>query len=379
MALPATKMQVSMAQPDTAPLGGVKWKPLYDNDNPFSNKILFCNTHTSELMEWHGFNRQRGKDYMYTCIPFTSEQHETIIKTVETQVSHILSQHEWSRSFKLIPTQKIFPKSEYCLFYEKRDDQLHRTHPDIEELRNTPEKSLSIGALLQAAGVYFDFVTHVAKLTFKLVSATYAWSDTEEVREELVANYLSVFGRIASEERSLLQQQQQQKKKKKTMAPPAPPPPLASQVQQQASAMDIVEVAATVSGISTMQTPETPPPLDKESFLASLSKLRTVGGIQRKMKQLQKRQMDDNLREWCDREATRVMFALSAKDAQKRQHKADEEEVAIAAKKVKPFTLQRQNNLNNFKVLLDDADTLGCIISTDDDEDEEMDEEDVIE
>ena len=354
MALPATRIQATLTQADKAPLGSVKWKALYDADNSVTNKILFCNTHTSDLMPWSGFVRHRSKDYIYTYVPHTNEQHHTIINTIETQVSQILSQHEWSRSFKLMTTQKIYPKAEDCIFYEKREDgQLYPVKPDIEgELHNTPEKSLSIGAVLQVTGVFFDFATHTAKLTFKLVSATYAWAITAMVHEEVLAKYLAVFGPIASKD----------------------------QQPAQAVNMDIVEAAASVAGISVMPPPSSETPLDKESFLASLSKLRTVGGIQRKMRQLQKRQMESGFREWCEQEARRAMFALSAKDAEKKRRKAEEEEAATAAvKKVKPFTLQRQNNMNNFKVVLEEADPIGGTLISTDDEEEDMDEDGVLE
>ena len=368
-----TRMKVGLFQVDKPPQGGIKWKALFDNDNPVTNKLLFRNTHTSELMSWNGFVRQYGKDYLYTCIPHTNEQH-TIIKHIEDQVEALLSQHEWSRSFKLTPTQKIYPKYDSCIFYEKKDDgKLHRVTPDIEnELHNTPEKSLTIGAVLQAAGVFFDFATHAAKLTFKLVTATYAWSESGIQCEEVLTNYLSAFGAIATAPAAAAA----------AVSAPPPPPPL-----QQASGMDIVEAAVSVSGIATTATAAAPPPsqvveapLDKESFLASLSKLRTVNGIHRRMRQLQKRHMDAGMREWCEQEARRVMFELSAKTTEKKRRKAEEdEETAVTTKKVKPLTLQRQNNgveQQQFKVVLEQSnDSLGHILSTDDEEGEEEEEE----
>ncbi|MEL7522026.1 MAG: hypothetical protein AAGJ80_10500 [Cyanobacteria bacterium J06553_1] len=337
-----------MAQPSKAPLGGVKWKALFDNNNPICNKILFCNTHTAELLPWYGFVRR--KDFTYTCIPLSNEQH-TIINNVETQVEKILAQHEWSGSFKLTPTQKIFPKAESCEFFEKRKDGcLHRINPDIEgELHNSQEKSLNVGALLQVTGVFFDFATHAAKLTFKLVSATYAWTLHSTNKEDIVTSYLSVFGPIA---------------------PPSPPPP---QPQVQTSAMDIVEAAAAVSGIATT-TPQHEP-LDKESFLASLSKIRTVGGIHRRMRQLQKLEMEVGLREWCEHEARRVMYDITNKQEEKKRRKeaAAEEMEEPTSKKVKPFTLQRQNNgTSQFKVIMEQSnDSLAQILDTDD-EDEDV-------
>lgn len=348
MALPAvSRIQVAMAQPSKAPQGGVKWKALFDNDNPISNKILFCNTHTSELLPWYGFICR--KDFTYTCIPLSNEQH-MIITNVETQVEKILGQHEWSGSFKLTPTQKIFPKTEGCEFFEKREDGcLHRTNPDIEgELHNSQEKSLHVGALLQVTGVFFDFATHLAKLTYKLVSATYTWTVHSVGKDTILSNYLSIFGPIAPEQ-------------------PSPPP----QSQAQTSAMDIVEVAAAVSGITTA-TPQHEP-LDKESFLVSLSKIRTVGGIHRRMRQLQKQELDAGLREWCEHEARRVMYEITAKQEEKKRRKEMEEMEEPTSKKVKPFTLQRQNNgTNQFKVLLEQSnDSIGKIFETDD-EDEDV-------
>lgn len=334
-----TQIQAALTQPDKAPLGGIKWKALFDNGNPISNKILFVNNHTADLLSWYGF--QRSKDFTYTSIPLSNEQH-TIINNVEAQVEKILSQYEWSRSFKIKPTEKIFPKTDGCIFYEKCEDgRLHRTEPDIEDLHNSPQKSLQVGAVLQITGVFFDFTTHSAKLTFKMLSATYAWviHANATSKEDIAKSYLSVFGPIAPEEKTGPQQPQN-------------------------NAMDIVEAAAAVSGI----TPSTSPPFDKESFVTSLSKLRTVGGIHRRMRQLQKTVMDDSMREWCEQEAQRQMFALSSKLEEKKRRKIEEEAAAPANKKVKLITLQRSDD--QLKVVKENE-SWEAIFSTDE---EEMDE-----
>ena len=358
MALPTTRFQVSMAQAGSVPLGGVKWKALFDNDNTLTNKILFCNTHTSELMSWMGF--KRNKDYVFTCIPYTDEQRESVINAVEEQVSKLLTQHEWSRNFQLVPTNKIYPKAEGCVFYEKREDGLlYGVNPDIEgELHNTPEKCLSVGALLHINGVYFDFATYKAKLTFKLVSATYSWTKTPAAREEILMSYLSAFGPIAT-----ASPQQHQ--------------------EEQSKSADIVEAAVAASGITTTPGEETTSVFDKEAFLASLSKMRSVGGVQRKMRQLRKQQIRDDVIEWCEREARHVMFALSKKEPAKKRSNAIAEDSAAAAvvpsKKMKTFALQPRegdNNDNSLYKALGMDDSLGAIVSSDDDNDDEDVEDD---
>ena len=368
MAQPITQIQVAMAQPNKAPVSGIKWKALFDNNNAMSNnKILFCNSHTAELLPWIGFVRQPGKDFTYTSIPISNEQQRCVIGSVEAQVSKILSQHEWSRPFSLTPTEKIYPKATGCSFYEKREDgNLYPVNPDVEgELHNSPEKNLQVGALLQVAGVFFDFATHKAKLTFKLVSAAYAWTQ-HQANSLVVASYLSTFGPVVMEE----QQQQQQTP---PMIPPQPEP------------MNVIEAAAAVSGITQQQQQQQQQAIefDKEAFLVSLAKLRTPGGIHRKMRQLQKVAMDASTRDWCEREARRVMYDISAKNEEKRRRKAaeeeEEDEAAPPSKKVKPFTLQRQSNEEAFKVLPNDQsnDSLGRILLTDEEGEEDEEEEDV--
>ena len=364
MAQPITQIQVTMAQPSKAPVSGIKWKALFDNNNAMSNnKILFCNSHTAEMMPWIGFVRQPGKDFTYTSISLSDEQRRCVIGSVEAQVSKILSQHEWSRQFSLTPTEKIYPKSVDCTFYEKREDgNLYPVNPDVEELHNSPEKGLQVGALLQVAGVFSDFATHKAKLTFKLVSAAYAWTQ-HQATSLMAASYLSKFGPVVLAEE--LQQQQQQKQ----------------QQQPQPQPMNVIEAAAAVSGIiqEEQQQQQQVIEFDKEAFLASLAKLRTPGGIHRKMRQLQKVPMDTSTREWCEREARRVMYDISAKTEEKRRRKAaeeEEDEAAPPSKKGKPVTLQRQSNEEAFQMVPDQSnDSLGRILLTDDEGDEEGDED----
>ena len=211
MAQPVTQMEVAMAQPNKPPLGGIKRKALFDNNNAMTSKILFCNSHTPELMPWIGFIRQPGKDFTFTSIPFTSEKQRTVMKSVEAQVTKILGHNQWSKEFSLTPTEVIYAKTTGCRFCEKREDgSLYPTKPDVEgELHNSPEKSLRVGALLQVTGVFFDFATKRAKLTYKLVSAAYSWTQNQAT-SHVVSSYLSLFGPIVSDEQPQHQQQQQQ-------------------------------------------------------------------------------------------------------------------------------------------------------------------------
>ena len=152
-------------------------------------------------MPWIGFIRQPAKTSHTSTIPITNEQQRTVIKSVEAQVTKILGYNQWSKEFSLTPTEVIFPKTTGCRFFEKREDgSLYPSKPDVEgELHNSPEKSLQVGALLQVTGVFLDFATKRAKLTYKLVSAAYAWTQNQAT-SHVVSSYLSIFGPIVSDE-----------------------------------------------------------------------------------------------------------------------------------------------------------------------------------
>ena len=285
--VPTTSLQVSMQQPEKAPIGSIKWKALYDSANPHINKILIRNTHTQDLLPWKGFVRQRGgKDLLYTRIPLTTEQHN-IIAAIEHGVQAILQQYDWCQSFSITPTQGIFPRTENCIFYEKKEDgRLYRTNPDPEnELCGSSEKSLSIGALLHITGVFFDFATHQAKLTFRMVSATYAWTDNITAREEVYESYLSVFGEIAS---------------------PSLP------------VVDIVEAAVLASDVPATKETEC---VDKPTFSSMLAKTRTVGGIQKRLKQIQRHSLEAGFKEWAEEEANKAMLAVAERGKKKAEKK----------------------------------------------------------
>ena len=360
MAAPTTNIQVVMAQPSKPPPGGIKWKALFDSQNPMSNKILFCNSNTSELLPWIGFVRPTGKEFTFTTIPISHEQH-AVVNNIEAQVAQLLSQYDWSREFALTKTETIYPKTANTTFYERREDgRLYPTKPVEGELHNTPEKNLHIGALLHVNGVYFDYAKHTAKLTFKLVSATYSWTE-QETAEDLSSSYFAMFGPIVS------------------MGQPKPPPQQPLQqpkpllpTPQQPQLFDAVEMAASVSGIVTTQQEQHK--FDREAFLTSLAKARSVNGVHRKMRLLQKEPMDSITREWCESEARRAMYALSKKDVEKKRCKEEEEDTTPVSKKLKPLTLQRQNNgaAECFKVMTEQSnDSLGHIFDTDDEEEDE--------
>ena len=225
------KIEVEMAQPKKAPVGSVKWKALFDRK---ANKILFRNTNEPELMSWMGIVRPSGKEYTFTTIPVTNEQKHGIISNIEAQVAQILSENEWSQNFHVMSTERIFPKTDNCIYYEKQQDgQLHPVNPDVEggELRNSSEKSLQVGALLQVNGVSFDFANDTAKLTFKLVTAVYSWSQ-HETTSELASTYLTMFGPIASEKQSQISTQM---------------PPLQEPFQALQQPMDIIEVSGNAA------------------------------------------------------------------------------------------------------------------------------------
>lgn len=371
MAAPTTNIQVVMAQPSKPPPGGIKWKALFDSQNPMSNKILFCNSITSELLPWIGFVRPTGKEFTFTTIPISHEQ-QAVVNNIEAQVVQLLSQYDWCREFALAKTETIYPKTANCTFYERREDgRLYHTKPVEGDLHNTPEKNLHVGALLHVNGVYFDYAKHTAKLTFKLVSATYSWTE-QETAEDLSSSYFAMFGPIVSEGQPKPPPQQ-------PLQQPKPQPLLPSQpTPQQSQLFDAVEMAASVSGIATAQQEQLP--FDREAFLTSLSKARSVNGVNRKMRLLQKEPMDSITRKWCESEACRVMYALSKREDEKKRRKEveeeEEEDTTPVSKKLKPLTLQRQNNgaAEYFKVVTEQSnDSLGKIFDTDNEEEEEED------
>ena len=276
-----------MVQPEKAPCGTIKWKALYDNDNPL-NRILIRNTHDTQLLPWYGYIRQRGNDqHQYTCIPITDEQHK-IITAIETALQAMMQQHDWSKNFTLTPTQKIYPKSDGCMFYEKREDgRLHRTTPDVEgELHNTPERSLTIGALIQLSGIYYNFANLQAKVTYRMVSATYQWTSNMEKQEEVYEKYLSVFGEISS---------------------PSPEPVEAS----------IIASGDNNAGMTV--TIEENEPDKKEAFQQVLMKTRTVGGIAKCLRKvIKKKNVENGFIQWCEAEAHKATLALEERTARKK-------------------------------------------------------------
>ena len=297
-----------MARPDQPPSGGIKWKALFDDANKQVNKVLIRNTHTHELLPWYGFSRAQGKDFVYTSIPVTDEQ-QNIISIIEQGVQGILLQYDWSMRFTVTPTQKIFPKTDNCCYYEKKEDgRLYRTFPKAEdELHHGDGKALSIGALLQITGVYFDFATNQAKLTFRMVCATYAWSEIATERAEVYSSYLSAFGEIID-----------------SSAPALPP------------AMDILEASVMTSDIvpSIAIGLSSDEPSDKETFLNTLSKTRSVGGIQKRLKQLQRRSFDAGFNAWAANEAQKAILALTEKAKRKEKKEKKVKSVTFAQDEV---------------------------------------------
>lgn len=312
----STPHQIGIIQADKAPTSAIKWKPLYDHANPITSKVLLRNTHTTDCLPWYGFSRsQNGKDYLYTSIPLSDIQRITI-NTIEEQVQAILQQHTWSQRFTIQSQDRIYPKYNDCVYYEKKDDgRLYRAYPDLEgELHNTPEKSLSIGALLHVSGVFFDYATDSAKLTYRLLSATYTWTDNKVVRDDVITTYLSAFGEVVPTTDAV---------EAASVAAGLPTLPI----------MDDVTEAVVVATTPTAPPAPESPPMDKATFLAALGKIRSINGVHKKMRQIQRSNMEAGFKEWCESEARKVMFNMDRKAKEKVENKKK--------KTVKPLTLQR--------------------------------------
>lgn len=302
--VPQTLLQVVLAYPDKAPNGGIKWKPLYDQSNSLTNKVLLRNTHNQELLPWIGFVHHPNKDYCYTRVPLSDEQ-LNLINRIEEGVQALLQQNEWSSKFKMMRTEKVYPRTSDCIFFEKREDgRLYRTHPtDAEKyFKNSEEKELQIGAVLHLSGVYFDFANLNAKLTFRMVSATYKWTACAMQKESVFASYLTPFGEIVC---------------------------TPSEASHDGESVDPIEAAAIMASI-------TPPPIetstslttDRESFMTALSKTRSVKGVEKRLKLVQRKTKDSIFRQWCEEEARKAIAALDMKTKKKE-------------KKVKPIKIAK--------------------------------------
>jgi hypothetical protein len=294
--------RINLSDAETAPVGAVKWKALFDNGNPLTSKILLRSTHTEELIPWYGFGST--KDFVFTNIPLTKDQNE-VVKAIEGQLAQLLQRQSWSESFKVVRTEKIFPRYGDCTFYEKKEDGcLYRTEPDVGlELRSSVEKSLDAAALLQVTGVFFDYSKHLAKLTFKLVSLVYQWADANKSREDICVSYMSMYGKLAD--------------------------------STDATA-DVVEAAVKAAGLDSAVT-ETG---DKEKFLASLFKIRTVNGVRKKINKLRRdsaNEVDRDFMRWAEEQGLKHSFALKAK-ANKEEEKKREQLISM----MKPLQQQQQ-------------------------------------
>ena len=100
--------------------------------------------------------------------------------------------------------------------------------------------------------------------------------------------------------------------------------------------------------------------------------------------------MDAETREWCESEARRALYAISVKEVEKKRTAAtalaDEEMAAVLVgedeappmKEVKPLTLKRPRNEPLFHhVAIHDQqsnDSLGRILSSDEEDEEEIEE-----
>lgn len=93
----------------------------------------------------------------------------------------------------LSKTTKTYPKCENCTFYEKREDgRLYQTEAEIGfALRNSPERSLVFGAVLKISGIYFNFNSHHAKLTFRLLSVSYSWRDLVTEQDKICKDFVT--------------------------------------------------------------------------------------------------------------------------------------------------------------------------------------------
>ncbi|MEL7309746.1 MAG: hypothetical protein AAGK05_19140, partial [Pseudomonadota bacterium] len=194
-------------------------------------------------------------------------------------------------------------------------------------------------------GVYFDFSKNVAKLTFSLLRLVYAWMDESLASEERYSDMLSIFGPI------MLPQQQ----------------------GEGASVMDVdvVERAVNASGLTkeTVTLPESSPTspkteADRKNFLNVLHKLRSVGGIEKKMKKIRRQPgLSGSFIAWCEEEGKRYMDVLVEKERQKEKERND-----LMKKMMKPV-LQRQEGgyFRNEETQLESQ----SIFSDDEDEAEE--------
>ena len=274
--------RITLSEMERAPSGAVKWKALFDNTNPITNKVLLRSTHTEDLIPWQGFGCQ--KDHIFTSIPLSEDQRR-VIRAIEERVSQFLKRQEWSQTFKMLQTEKIFPRYGDCVFFEKKEDGcLHRVEADFGTLHNSAEKTLTAAALLHLSGVYFDYSKHLAKLTFKLVSLVYQWTDSNKSCEDICTNYMTFYGKLAGASLST----------------------------------DIVEEAVKASGLDSVSvTSEVAPASnDKESFLASLAKIRTANGVRKRLNKIRRdksSEAEPGFLDWAQEQALKHMFALKAK------------------------------------------------------------------
>ena len=313
-----TKIEVSMAQPEIPPMG-IMWKALFDNANPNSSKILFLTNAESKLLPWRGFGRSRGKELLFTNMPLTTQG---IVQDVERQVQEIIQQKcsAWCPNMHVRAMEKLFPKlSDECAFYEKQPDgSLWQTEPDVDELHNSAKKTLSACAIVHINGVFFDVVKKTANLTFKLMRVMYEWNTKAEKKEDALASLMMGFGPII---------------------------PLDQQRQQQQSS-DIIEAAVMTSGImSTASSQPMPPPppsptqacsieaeVEKRNYLSALSKARSIGGIQKRLRKWKRQGVDGDLLQWCEAEGQKHMNVIEERKQRKQQQQQ---------KKSKPIIVQR--------------------------------------
>ena len=298
----ATAVQVVMPHPNEAPTG-IMWKPLLNENGPHK-KILFLSHTEKELMPWRGFGRMRGKDVLFTNIPSNNLE---FVHDVERQVKKMLAQHEWTSGLTIRSTETLFPKySTECRFLERTaDGNLRPTNPNLDKLHPSMEQSLSVCALIQLNGIFFDLVKKEAKMTFKLNTVVYQWTSQANEEEKAVSDFLCGFGKLCPS--------------------------------------DAIEAAATVSGLVSLPQEEVPelmmpppPPVksqeaveaeEKAAFVSSLSKIRSAGGINKRVRQYRRRGgVSKDFLEWCEAEGRKHIAMLEEKKK---------------GKQLKPLVLQR--------------------------------------
>ena len=116
-------------------------------------------------------------------------------------------------------------------------------------------------------------------------------------------------------------------------------------------------------------------------FLSSLSKIRTVGGVQRKLRQIKRDKVETSFLQWCESEGRKKMFSLAAKEEKKKQQQQQQQQHLP-----KPFSIQQEecNATDAFQKMLSprsqqqqDTNTLSVemVLSDTDNESEEIEED----